>query len=211
MPRGPLWQTCTEQRQALWGHYEWQCKGVEVRRDSIAAVLSSRSLANVSQVQRWDPERSQAQIMPIIALFNSTNTLCVSLETALLKKKGKARKPGWVICGLMSCVLSLLVPQCERQSRKIRPGSIMKQEGGFPAPPAPTPLCHCKCQDFGSEHNQFQVSQPESLTARTKTGALPGFCLFLSLAGMSVVVNNASFSPSPDNDRHFSFVKTWER
>lgn len=81
----------------------------------------------------------------------------------------------------------------------------MKQEGGFPAPPPS--LCHCKCQDFGSEQNPFQVSQPESLTARTKTGALPGFCLFLSLAGMSVVVNNASFSPSPDNDRHFSFCE----
>lgn len=72
-------------------------------------------------------------------------------------------------------------------------------------------LCPCKCQDFGSEQNQFQVSQPECLTAWTRTGALLGFCLFLSLAGMSTVVNNASFSPSPDNDRHFSFVKTWER
>lgn len=112
MPRGPLWQTCMEQRQALWGHYEWQCKGVEVRRDSIAAVLSSRSLANFSQVQRWDPERSQAQIMPIIALFNSTNTFCVSLETALLKKKETERQKALLsnMC-LMSCVLSLLVPQ----------------------------------------------------------------------------------------------------
>lgn len=130
MPRGPLWQTCMEQRQALWGHYEWQCKGVEVRRDSIAAVLSSRSLANFSQVQRWDPERSQAQIMPIIALCfigNSTVGEKRDGQKALLSNM-------WLMsCRSFPARSSRL--QCERQSRKIWPGSIMKQEGGFPASP----------------------------------------------------------------------------
>lgn len=210
MPRGPLWQTCMEQRQALWGHYEWQCKGVEVRRDSIAAVLSSRSLANFSQVQRWDPERSRAQIMPIIALFNSTNTLeWVGFHWKQhcwrKKRKTDSRLSNmW----LMSCCPFLKSTMWASEQKDL---TRKYHEAGRRFSCFSPSLRRCKCQDFGSEQNQFQVSQPECLTARTKTGALPGFCLFLSLAGMSIVVNNASFSPSPDNDRHFSFVKTWER
>lgn len=64
-------------------------------------------------------------------------------------------------------------------------------------------------QELGFEQIQFQVSQPESLTFRTRTRPVEGFSLFLSPAVFffHIIVNNASFSPSPDNDRHFAFVK----
>lgn len=75
---------------------------------------------------------------------------------------------------------------------------------------SPLSLSSDKCQEFGSEQILFQVIQPECLTSQAKPGALQGFCLFLSLAVISIVVSNAWFSPSPHNDGHFSFVKMVE-
>lgn len=153
MPRGPLWQTRMEQRQALSGHYEWQCKGVEIRRNSIAAVLSWLSFANLSQVHRWDPERSRAQIMPITSSVQQRQHILLLIGNSTDEEKRERQKTRLSNMWLMSCrsfpaCSSSL--QCERQSIKIWPGSIMKPEGGFHASPPHSVTASVKTLDLNN-------------------------------------------------------------